>query len=284
MLTLLVGVVLCMGNSTVDEELSDTDNVMMRPVDIKVYKTPRGLNPETLAQCSGTPSQGGVYIDCKVTGRISLSSNAAQLVCILCRWLSYTTTGSGGCVYVSSSSHAQLVDCTFYNISLSGYSGGALFVSSSGAGLNATNCTFTMCRADNNGGAIYVNQGDTEVLDSIFTECATQKYSGGVIGKDSSVAKYWANVTVVNCMVIDCSSGYDGAFICASNGNTYIESCQCINLTSHLSGGAFFVCDNAQMLNVWNTTFTGCMAEDARGTYGGGFCVLVQLVSTLQMS
>lgn len=249
------------------------------PLDSGVSLDTKFLHPQNLAieemegltekQCSDSPKSGGSFTGCTFKSRADNMQNV-KLKCTRCTWDSYSVSVTAGCLHMYNNVQVQLFDCTFQSVTANGYAGGTITLYSGLANLlQAKNCTWTSCKSTINGGCIFMYQGTSEMEDCTFTKCAATQYSGGAIGKDSSSACL-SNITAVNCICTECQAGYDGAFVCSSTGNVYVESCIVEKCSSGLSGGALFQTERSESMTVINCTFKECKARDNRNYYGGG--------------
>ena len=169
--------------------------------------------------------------------------------------------GRGGDIYVFGNG-ARIEDSTFKD-SQSLY-GGAIYLEAWGAVIKKSNVT--ECFASNNGGAIYVAGGGTNIIESSFEGCTigadTQNDGGGAIyinGPDThiSASEFNNNVvegsarggaiyimgerTIIEGSEFNASSANEGGIICIQGELAVIDSSTFANSSSNVNGGAIFI-------------------------------------------
>ena len=181
----------------------------------------------------------------------------------------------GGTMYIVG--HNTTVEGSLMNNSYSVTDGGAIFV----AGDNATiSGDFMNCNASTdllgapagNGGAIYVEGKDTDIVDSTFTDCFAKNDGNGgaiyILGRNTTVERSAFNDTRTT------DEGLGGAIFILGNDATVNEST--FNLANAKNGGAIYI-DEGLNTNVLGSNFTKCGAiEEGGAIYIDGDNAVVQ--------
>lgn len=165
---------------------------------------------------------------------------------------------------VSTKGHLDVVNCTFEN-NFGGTGGGI----NSHNGANIINSTFKNNKAEYNGAAAYVLDGQTNIINCTFTN-NTAKRQGGALriqGNTYIEGSLFEN----NAAALTSSAGGNyagnGGAVRVTDGNLTIESSIFKNNSAKYEGGAVSAGDDSQYstvhyaLNINNSTFTGNSAR-----------------------
>lgn len=165
---------------------------------------------------------------------------------------------------VSTKGHLDVVNCTFEN-NFGGTGGGI----NSHNGANIINSTFRNNKAEYNGAAAYVLDGQTNIINCTFTN-NTAKRQGGALRIQGTTyiegSLFENNVAALSSSAGGNYAGNGGA-VRVTDGNLTIESSIFRNNSAKYEGGAVSAGDDSQYstvhyaLNINNSTFTGNSAR-----------------------
>lgn len=165
---------------------------------------------------------------------------------------------------VRSEGHLDVVNCTFEN-NFGGTGGGI----NSHNGANIINSTFKNNKAEYNGAAAYVLNGQTNIINCTFTNNTAKRQGGALrIQGDTYIEKsiFENNVAALSSAAGGNYAGNGGA-VRVTDGNLTIESSIFRNNSAKYEGGAVSAGDDSQYstvhyaLNINNSTFTGNSAR-----------------------
>ena len=165
---------------------------------------------------------------------------------------------------VRSEGHLDVVNCTFEN-NFGGTGGGI----NSHNGANIINSTFKNNKAEYNGAAAYVLNGQTNIINCTFTNNTAKRQGGALrIQGDTYIEKsiFENNIAALSSAAGGNYAGNGGA-VRVTDGNLTIESSIFRNNSAKYEGGAVSAGDDSQYstvhyaLNINNSTFTGNSAR-----------------------
>lgn len=165
---------------------------------------------------------------------------------------------------VRSEGHLDVVNCTFEN-NFGGTGGGI----NSHNGANIINSTFKNNKAEYNGAAAYVLNGQTNIINCTFTNNTAKRQGGALrIQGDTYIEKsiFENNVAALSSAAGGNYAGNGGA-VRVTDGNLTIESSIFRNNSAKYEGGAVSAGDDSQYstvhyaLNINNSTFTSNSAR-----------------------
>ena len=165
---------------------------------------------------------------------------------------------------VRSEGHLDVVNCTFEN-NFGGTGGGI----NSHNGANIINSTFKNNKAEYNGAAAYVLNGQTNIINCTFTNNTAKRQGGALrIQGDTYIEK---SIFENNAAALSSAAGGNyagnGGAVRVTDGNLTIESSIFRNNSAKYEGGAVSAGDDSQYstvhyaLNINNSTFTGNSAR-----------------------
>ena len=165
---------------------------------------------------------------------------------------------------VRSEGHLDVVNCTFEN-NFGGTGGGI----NSHNGANIINSTFKNNKAEYNGAAAYVLNGQTNIINCTFTNNTAKRQGGALrIQGDTYIEK---SIFENNAAALSSAAGGNyagnGGAVRDTDGNLTIESSIFRNNSAKYEGGAVSAGDDSQYstvhyaLNINNSTFTGNSAR-----------------------
>lgn len=165
---------------------------------------------------------------------------------------------------VRSEGHLDVVNCTFEN-NFGGTGGGI----NSHNGANIINSTFKNNKAEYNGAAAYVLNGQTNIINCTFTNNTAKRQGGALrIQGDTFIEK---SIFENNAAALSSAAGGNyagnGGAVRVTDGNLTIESSIFRNNSAKYEGGAVSAGDDSQYstvhyaLNINNSTFTGNSAR-----------------------
>lgn len=187
-----------------------------------------------------------------------------------CHFKNCTSNSDGGGVVstngnIAGNGNYLFRNCTFENCT--GARGGALSDGGNNINFVIDSCTFTSCSALSDGGAIWVDRGRLEVVDSFFYNCSSEGKGGAIVAISLP-----NGCTIKNTVFEDCTARFTGgaAFIEPSNSNfeIQIENCQFTrnSSTDSNAGGIYLRHANSPNPRLSMCTFT----MNTASSIGGG--------------
>lgn len=258
-------------------------------------------NKVTLEACptSLPVTSPGTITDCTFTGKTSKVVNLASgLVTIVnCTFQSCSSSGHGGCIYLSGSATGHVEGCSMISISSSGEGGGAIYT---GTGTNFTlkGCYASLCSCSRCGGTVYILES-TVVIEECHIGDSFAVWVGGAIHVYDSSTAYLTTVKdsrITNCSsanvdvgqpyatgagaitcakgeailqrltIRSCSAGgYGGAIACepSNGGNVTIEDCVIEKCSCTINGAAISFERGSSCLRIANLTCKDCVGSGA---------------------
>lgn len=175
-----------------------------------------------------------------------------------------------GLLYLQAASTVTMQYVTMQNANRSGGNGGAIYNS---VALTLRDCSFRNCKAtksESMGGAIYVNSGSVQIIDSMFANNQAVKY-GGAIDVNAGSLEISGSTFTSN------QAGTGGA-IYSGKSIKIKESSFSLNKAASGGGGAIHV-GSQNTINIESSTF----AQNSAVTYGGAVSIGTS-ASTLNIS
>ena len=270
------------------KEAVNTANAGTKPATIFIHA---GTYEEIEMEISNSlvikPYDGEVTLDANNNGWFFYSSKQTNYLSLhgltFKNGINYDDSDSTVGGVVRSEGHLDVVNCTFEN-NFGGTGGGI----NSHNGANIINSTFKNNKAEYNGAAAYVLNGQTNIINCTFTNNTAKRQGGALrIQGDTYIEKsiFENNVAALSSAAGGNYAGNGGA-VRVTDGNLTIESSIFRNNSAKYEGGAVSAGDDSQYstvhyaLNINNSTFTGNSARHvpytitARYGQGSGIYVL----------
>ena len=153
--------------------------------------------------------------------------------------------------------------CIFNSISSPFSCGGVLYLHSTAksdsTSLTVDNCIFNRCSATGNsndafgGGAIYLDCGSLYITSTIFNECSSLKYGGGIYAYNNCKSS-----SISHCSFINCGGGCGGGLMTWQGPTSSVTYSRFIFCRAGWSGGGLYHDCNtrAGFLSLSDTLFT----------------------------
>jgi len=251
------------------KEAVNTANAGTKPATIFIHA---GTYEEIEMEISNSlvikPYDGEVTLDANNNGWFFYSSKQTNYLSLhgltFKNGINYDDSDSTVGGVVRSEGHLDVVNCTFEN-NFGGTGGGI----NSHNGANIINSTFKNNKAEYNGAAAYVLNGQTNIINCTFTNNTAKRQGGALrIQGDTYIEKsiFENNVAALSSAAGGNYAGNGGA-VRVTDGNLTIESSIFRNNSAKYEGGAVSAGDDSQYstvhyaLNINNSTFTGNSAR-----------------------
>ncbi len=231
----------------------------------------RSDNTGGLIECKGklNMSKGTLYNGGTTDkgGAVKLSGSAtASLKGVLISncWTDKATfyDNDGGAIYMKDKATASLDDCTIRNCRAYDF-GGGIYLEDKDNRLNCKNVNIIACRVDDNqGGAVYQDEGETNWNGGKILSCRASEDDGGGFYQNNGKV-YIENVSfeenysednggafysdvddgmwLINCTFKRNKVEDDGGAVYIDEENTYFENCSVTSNTSGDNGGGIYV-------------------------------------------
>ena len=211
------------------------------------------------ADMSNTTFNNCVFKDTSATsGGLLIANNFSEITFNDCNISGVTSSGSGACFYLPSSTKATINRCQFENIS--GGSTGVFYVNNT-ATVTVNDSDFVNCSNYQGGVAYAIGSSTITFRNCNITDCSAVNTSGGAFSLSGSAVAMLESVTMTRCTAA--TSG--GAINAATTSHVVANNCTFTDCTA-VNGGGVYVTSAASI------TLTNCEASGCSSSSTGGFC------------